>query len=568
MNLFQKELHLFVEKEVQKAHPLEGISQPSKKKCLTALEKKDLTSSLEAYHEFLKERSSLQLEKLLEEDFPVDEFEKISLPARVIPYFYQKLPRNKNTDSGSVDEIKKNHAHLPSLKKHCIDKALLYLYENLHISMDKKVVILTWVMSDGLGDYVAQYEACKILKKALPEVDFYTVSLLSSSVRKQNLLFSEKAHHIYYKSEEDLHFSSFPQEVTHLLKASDLVLQIPTFYPHWNDLVKEYGRGSFETLGEYGFVNSHWAHPSAPKMRCMGLHFLEKGIFIKDMPVNPWDHIPSRLHSVLIKDGSVQEYLEKNIFVFAYLISFSGTYVFLHLLLSYFDSQEKDLDLGVTNLRWFLDLVKKGIFPFSDYGLKEVVFCFEEEEYSHIVGSNGKKLRIIDLSPLSLEESQVLCSMSWEIMACRGDQSFSEAVSANKLYFYDPPTHARPFLQDLIELAKNTIQEFPSSISFLEGFLQVTDEAHDLEKCKKLGKFLGKLLQNERTKKGIYKLSQTIQERYTVNSLLPALVKRALLHKSNPNIKEKEDYWIQKFLAQEISLSFCLQKIQEFLQEQ
>jgi hypothetical protein len=356
--------------------------------------------------------------------------------------------------------------------------------------------------------------------------------------------------------------------VTHLLITSDLALQIPTFYPHWNDLVKEYGGGSFETLGEYGFVNSHWAHPSASKMRCMGLHFLEKGIFIKDMPVNPWDHIPSRLHSLLFKDSSVQEYLEKNIFVFAYLVSFSGTYVFLHLLLSYFDSQEKDLDLGVTNLRWFLDLVKKGIFPFSDYGLKEVVFCFEEEEYSHIVGSNGKKLRIIDLSPLSLEESQVLCSMSWEIMACRGDQSFSEAVSANKLYFYDPPTHARPFLQDLIELAKNTIQEFPSSISFLEGFLQVTDEAHDLEKCKKLGKFLGKLLKNERTKKGIYKLSQTIQERYTVNSILPALVKRALLHKSNPNIKEKEDYWIQKFLAQEISLSFCLQKIQEFLQEQ
>ncbi len=568
MNLFQKELHLFIEKELQKSHPLEGVSQPSKKKCLLALEKKDLTSSLETYHEFLKERSCLQLEKLLEEDFSVDEFEKCSLPSRVIPHFYQKLPRNKNTHSSSVDEIKKNHAHFPSLKRHCIDKALLYFYENLPIPTGKKVVLFTWVMSDGIGDYVAQYEASQILKKALPGVDFYTISLLSSSARKQILLFSEKSYHIYYKSEEDLHFSSFPQEVIHLLKDSDLVLQIPTFYPHWNDLVKECSGGSFETLGEYGFVNSHWAHPSASKMRCMGLHFLEKGIFIKDMPANPFDHIPTRLHSLLFKDGSVQEYLEKNIFVFAYLVSFPGTHVFLHLFLSYFDSQEKDLNLGVTNLRWFLDLIKKEIFPFSEYRIKEIIFSLDGQEYSQVIGSSGKKLRIIDLSPLSLEESQILCSISEEIMACRGDQSFSEAISANKLYFYDPPAHARPFLQDLLELAKNVVSDFPSSLSFLKGFLEIGEQENDLVRCKKLGKSLGKLLQKEKTKKGIYKLSQIIQEKYSINPLLPGLVKQALLHRSNPKIKEEEEYWTQKLLSQEVSLSVCLQKIQQFLLKQ
>ncbi len=567
MNPFEKELHHFIAEEAKKALPLDGISQPLKKKLDHAAQKGELLPVIDAYHGFIKERSDIQLEKVLESEFPESAFKQLSLSSYVVPKFYQKLPRNKNAGHSHVDEVKKNFAHLPSLKRHCIDKALLSLYETIEVPKKKKVVLFTWVIPSGLGDYVAQYEAMNLLKSALPDVDFFSITVLSSQMRKKNLLFTDNAFHVFYQDEKELHVSNFSNQVKELLSSCDFVLQLPTSYPHWEELVQTLRPKSYETLGEYGFIDSQWAHPCKPHTRCMGLHFLEKGVFIKQMPSKKeaWKQIPERLQTLICRNDHVEDFLTKTDFVFAYLITLPGTLVFFHLLLTYFSSSEKDLTVGMPSLRSLLDILGRELISFSSYGISEITIGFDMKEYVYKTTSSGKQLRIVELSSLSLSESQLLCSASEDILGCRGDQSFSEAVSSDKLFYYDKPQHATPFLQDLLALAQNRLQEYPESIAFVESFLKAANHESNSNELEMLGRHMGKLLQNERAKKGLHKLNQIIKEEYSIGPVLPLIVKRSLLHGAYPDIRNKEELYMNGFLENKLSLAECLQNIRGLL---
>ena len=74
-----------------------------------------------------------------------------------------------------------------------------------------------------------------------------------------------------------------------------------------------------------------------------------------------------------------------------------------------------------------------------------------------LVEAKGKKIRIFCPPSLSPADFHLLIQLSGEWIAVRGNQSFSEAVSANKAFFFDGRDHVRYFLKDLLALAENRI---------------------------------------------------------------------------------------------------------------
>ena len=154
-----------------------------------------------------------------------------------------------------------------------------------------------------------------------------------------------KTHLIYY--ERDCAVSAIQGEALEILRTSDLVLQLPTFYPFFEELREAVESITFSlpppkwsSIGEYGFLESKWYHPQSGN-RSMGLHFLEKGVMVKPLS-HQTEASFSQLESHellqwMFNTGTpgpqeIEQYKNEHHFYLAYLTSPIGGAVYLHAL--------------------------------------------------------------------------------------------------------------------------------------------------------------------------------------------------------------------------------------------
>jgi hypothetical protein len=277
----------------------------------------------------------------------------------------------------------------------------------------------------------------------------------------------------------------------------------------------------------------------------------------------------------------LSSYRKENRLFTAYLATKSGNEVFLHALLKFLEKDKKNIDLCINNLCFMLfaiDKIKKDFFSFfKKCGVKKVEIVSELGLCVLPVQEKGKILRFIETKQLKQDEFLFLLQISEKFAGCRGDGSFSEAVSLDKVFFYDARSHAKYFLEDLLELSRNRIENYPSSIQYLSLFSRTLKLSYDADfeketffqdekklSSEKIGKKMGKLLQNPLTIEGIEKLNKIIREDYSVNETLCNLVARAVFHYHHPEVEEKENNLIKQFLE---GKSFCdvMQKIRGLL---
>ena len=447
------------------------------------------------------------------------------------------------------------------IKKHLIDKQLLELYKRVCVESGE-VVLFTWVIPDGFGDYYAQLEAADILTQAYPSLRIKLVTLIHKDTPLPATLPLHSCCFLRFKGivQEVIEPDPFSQETLEILRNADLILQLPTYYPYTQDLLEQIRKvpsqksmPKYELLGEFGWIDRPYFNPKTAA-RCMGLHPLEKGIFLKKIPVATKKC--------------------KNRFNLAYTKTQQGGYLYLYALLKATEHDSRDLDIAFFDMSHMLENVPS-LFSGSRWGLK-TVHLFYKNHFTQIpLAQEGKILRLYHKEQLPHSEFLTLLSQSEDLIGCTGDGSISEAISSGSMYFIDPLLHQRAFVKDLLLLAKTRIPEYREAIEWIRLMIPSSEEKKEwLEEqdvqalslsLQDRGEKMGVLLQNPRTKKGIQKLSKIICKEHSVNDFLCHLVNRTLVHAKRPELEIFEAVALDGFLFGDKSAITVLREISEFL---
>lgn len=542
---------------------------------------------IENYHHLFGERGPIHLEREWMNSFSEKEFADLGLSA-YFPRIYRGLPRLYHRDNPARSHIKKNFTNLTDLKKLMVDKAIYSLYDRVRLPRGMKISIFSWIIPDGFGDWVAIQETATVLREKLPHLEIQLFFLTAIKLPEIKHFPTYEIH--YYK---DPSLSDFSLEVLKLFRDSDLILQIPTFFSKSDELwemirsvVSDRPMPAIENIGEYGFLESQWYHPKSHN-RSMGLHALEKGIFIRKSPHCSFSEIDQKnLLNWLFATQTpgpieIEAYKKNRHFYMGYLSTPMGGAVYLHSLLKIHERDEKDIDLCCPDLGWlirWIDARKKNQLPLLEetFGLKEISILAFDQEHRMVFKDTGKVLRVLSPGIISVSDMRKLFYLSGEWVGVRGNQSFTEAVSAGKPFFYDGREHARYFIKDLIALAENrltghrlTLQAFRLlGQAFLwnlpEELGDWVDETH-YQRQEKMPWFeiateLGNCLKDPDTVAGFKKFSMITAQEHSFNGFLCNLVQRRLYHTIHPYVRESEERQLHLFLVGKISFSALIKK--------
>lgn len=518
-----------------------------------------------------------------------NEFNELGLK---FPRIYRGLPRLYHRDDPSRSIIRENFRNLSALKKGLIDRAIVSLYEGVKLKGPFQITLLVWVIPDGLGDWIAAVETAEMIRGAIPEANVQILAVTPRAIPKISSIPTQIVH---YEKMGTAH--AFTEEQVRMLRESDLILQIPTYFPDTKTLLQRVAQlpslrpaPMIEQIGEYGYLESSWFHPKTEN-RSMGLHALEKGILIKEIPPCEFSDLESQelLESLFGTKGPSKEeigkYRSSHRFHLAYLFSPKGGAIYLHSLLKRWEKEGRDIDLCSPDLGWLIGWIEerqgKGLpIILSQLGVREVEIVLRGNRHVLKIGEKGKRVRIFSPAGLVSSDMKKLIFLSDDWVAVRGDQSFSEAVSAGKSFFYDGREHARYFVKDLAALASNRLSFGPTLQIFQamrEAFLwnlpeekgEWVDETHFQREEKRdweaLALEIGASLQNPKSAIGFKKLSKILREEHSFNPFITALVRRRLFHRINPIIGADEGQLLELFGKGAVSFTALVKNLRDKL---
>jgi hypothetical protein len=446
----------------------------------------------------------------------------VGMERDMLPKALRRLPRLYRWDDRSISKVKCHFDDPKVILKRYEEKLALKEGTKRHLVRGGRVVLFTWVMEDGWGDYYTQLDVANILQGAFPEIELTLISLIHKNRSLPKEEHSLKSYIFRYtgSTRHEIIYEEFPEEVYALIKSASLFLQLPTFFPHTRALLEKINILRHELIGEYGFIDSSWFHPKT-SAHCMGLHFLEKGILMRTIP----------------KRAAIPR------FNLDYTKTRRGNYVFLHILLKALENDPGDVTIATPSLLLYIENLENGLRDIlKKFNIKELILHFEEFICPIEIGSSGKKLVVQHMKHLPHREFLEKLAATDQLIGCTGDGSISEAISAGIPFFYDPPPHKRNFLKDLIALAEDHLKEYPETVAFLklslknehliledvidgwvsEEFLLIEQEKTSSEDLRDevLAEKMGELLQSPKTQKGFQQLSAIIRKEYAINETL------------------------------------------------
>lgn len=471
------------------------------------------------------------------------------------PLIKGRIPRLYKRDDPLQSSVKEAFSHLPSLQALSEKKASLSLDEEKPLPAGSTICLFTYMIG-GWGDLIACKEVAKILKERFPDLSILSVVCIPSHLRGVDCGLDETMVPIFCDTECPL--SSFPTAALQALLTADLILSIPTFYPHTQDLkdwLVEQKQGNpprFVCIGQYGFLESQWFHPQSCNLS-MGLHPLEMGILTRpprekaDFILDNTTLLKTLFGNITPHTDEVENYLASHQLYLAYLISPIGGAVYLHALLQSQLSNHKAIDICTPDIGWLIAYIqtqKKGNRPLleGDFGIAQLEIHFEGMIERISLRTSGKTVRILCPGALSDADFRCLVAFSAEFIAVRGDQSFSEVVCADRLFFYDAPSWARYFIKDLLELATTQLESNRAALSLFRCMGEVSlynipeetgewvEETHFQEKrpWTLIAQEMAAALQSPEAITGYRELNKLIRSEHSFNKTLCHIVQREL----------------------------------------
>jgi len=547
---------------------------------------------MEYFPEMVKNYNALQkeetqLERKLLSTFHWNDFKKLNLPPSTYPKMLRGLPRFYDRTNPAKSQIKNPFTNIDDLRLQYIDKALLHLYQEIQIEDNLQITLLTWVMNDGLGDLYAQLEIAQILKEKIPNIDLHLITIISRDVKIK--IPDVKVHKILYQKEKDLKVDLFTNQHMDILSSSALLLQAPTYFPDTEELLKHIKKKAklmpqYELLGEYGFIDSKHFHPGT-KARSLGLNFLEKGILLKKKPkVVKEALLKSDMRERLFGKKTptpkdLEKYLFSHSFNLGYYYSEEGAYIHIYTLLKKKQKEHKNLDFIVPNPAPLMQIFENQPSEklFKKFSVKNLEIFFKDKIYQIPIDETGKKVRFFCEESLSKNDFEMFMQLSKDLVAVRGDRSFSEALRANQIYFYDAPPHSKNFLKDLLSLAEYYLKDYPAALQFMRVFsknikkkksktLYVEEEFFQEDiKLEDLANEAYQAFIDPSCAYGLKKLNRILCKYFLANDFVVSLTKRALLCHGISKIEQYEKKMIKDFLEEKITFSDLIDSLRIIL---
>jgi hypothetical protein len=393
------------------------------------------------------------LEQHLQRVFAEQDFIDLHLPLSTFPLIQQGLPRDLDPSSASFLQVKTGFGDLNILKKRILDKPTLYQYRHNPILKDLSIVIVTYVVPGGFGDYFAQSYLKKMLKQRFQGVDICSVIFIEKNY-SQKVKNDEDEILYAFNAAEELKPQYFNQRLKRLFKKACIVFEIPTPFPFKKELQLLSSQASYMQIGEYGFIQSALYEPKSSS-RCLGLHFLEYGLFIENASKISLENFSNfEISTYLFSSKDPLSYLKSNDMYFSYLATHYGVIFYLYLVIYLSFYQDKIIDLLCIDIGPFLKVIESEIERLKNLPIKTIEIFYKNNRSVLNLNSKGLHLRIIHTGHLNHKDFQILLQASKEPVGIRGNLSLSEAIGMQKSFFYDPLRHNYPVYYELLSLAK------------------------------------------------------------------------------------------------------------------
>lgn len=476
------------------------------------------------------------------------------------------LPRVYQKTIPSQSFIKKEFSDFRLLKKLLLEKLLLPRYK---CTKDAKICIFTFMLNDGWGDLIAHKELFKVLKRQFPLLSSIVCIPKGFSVNEPNMIT------VKYDKEYTL-----SKDALLAIQNADLVISMPTYFPQIEELKKQCTSRWLE-IAQYGFVESNRFSPQSGNYS-MGLHFLELGILIRETKeIGDFRNIQNQtllftlFGTITPQTIDIEIYRASHKFYLAYLVSPIGGVVYLHALLQSQINIEKNIDICTPDIGWLVQYLQKETLVLEDFGIQDLEIHFSGKIHRREIAKKGKRVRIICPGPLSDQDFRNLMVLSEEFIAVRGDQSFSEVVSANRIFFYDGAPHARYFIKDLLALAQNKLNLNPHALMLFRSMAhtfayntpeEMTDwveETFFQEKLpwRSIAKNIAIALGSPFTLAGFKHFNEFIKQEYSCNRAILQLASREIFYRFNPEKESLEKKQLQAFSEGKQTLKETLKKI-------
>jgi len=508
-----------------------------------------------------------------------------TFPSSFFQPVLRRLPRKFLQTDPSLSIVKRAFRNESILIRQWLKRPLLTIYSKAGIPTNDSIYItlLTWVIADGWGDLFCQFEAASVLHSYFPQVKLTLFTLVHKDKDPPSYDHPFDQHWIRFSGKLNRPITTEPFSSSQLktISQSDLILEIPTPFPRLDKLLGQLPKiPPLARIGEHSMIDTVHYHPETSAWS-MGLHFLEKGIFIKK--------VPRALENLQLKDQNLkqlllgaaqdwEQYRQKTRFQIAYTKNYRGLYLYLMALLSSLDDDEKDIDICFFQIDLlamvleykFKDPQSQEYLLLKAWNIGELHLYFEKFQSVIPIAKSGKTVRLIHCRSLDHNDQLVLTALSDRLIGATGDQSVLEAISTGKPFFFDPPTFKRPFLRDLLCIAEKKLQAFPCLAQFFKLCLKnpslpleenqqgwVSEEYLDTVEARLsledntdigIGKALGQLLKDPAMPHAFEALRQYLADSYSIDPILIGLARRTLLIKHNPSLVQKEDAEIQMLL--------------------
>lgn len=507
-----------------------------KKQDLSTLEK-----LIEKYHDLEREEDPALLELALMNDFSSKELKRV----RTIPKILRGLPRLFQPNKPSISKVHPHFSTFRLIKQKVLQKTLYYLYENVKI---KEKVDVACLFENEEEKFFLK-TLFKSLRKKLSSFEVSLVSIGSPKNDKDSIVLSK---------DKKISLKNSTKSLLSYVRSVPLIFQLfhpATYIDSFFEKTKKEDRPHYEALGSYGQLEEEAFFPTSPFFS-LGLHFLELGVLTLEKKDPTISSIPYFLCShTSIKDA---------VFYTNLLIEIKKKEIH-DLKIEYFSKSV--LDAVYENLLAAKNLEIKTIKTLHN---KKVV---QKKKVSH----SGKDLFLAYQSDLDYTQKTELFASSQEPIGISSDIAFSYAVSYDKTYVYSRFDQKSCLIKDLIALAKNRLAKYPKAIVYLENLYQLQLQYHPkkkdeyvseeyfqlshLDSFEEIQKRLSLLINTREVVTGLRVLNSLISNKYSANSYLTGLIKRAYLHNKHPELQTLETQVLSNYLEGSTSFLDMLKQI-------
>ncbi len=483
------------------------------------------------------------MEEILSSLLSANEAKCLNIPSSCFPPYIEPIPQ------------KESFAHLPSLKRIYLEKALCHLYKSFPLKYTPNVTLFTWVIGDGLGDFSAQIETAKALLSNGMNVSL--ISLHPNQMPLTSPLLNSP--HFLIPYQEDLNGTwdnippvKIPKKALDLLRKAHVILQIPTYFPHTKNILdpilqKGKHKPSYELIGEGGWGDTPRFSPTSGS-RALGLRSWEKGLFFPK--ISP---LTTPLQDKFLQKA-LQEASSSKVCL-GYIRNPDKCLLLAQTFLIRMQEDPSDITLCLFPVEPLIAALPSFTSFLQSKGIQKVKIYYEGHHSCIPLQRTGKILTLIQTKKLLREDYQSLLLQSDCLVGCRGDGSLSETLSANKLPFFDFPPHKKPLLEGLVSIANHKLSSTHETSLYLQEFLKKEPDPHTL----------GTLAKNPNTLSGFIELYPFLQEYYSVEDFIKNLTHRAAYHHFHPEMAILEKQILDSFFFGNKSAFHALQEIQNEL---